>query len=179
MQLTLLSISSLTRTGLQILGIVISWITISCANQPALTEKKASEIALKKTTNQKVYAFSYDSVWRATQLALKYPIAINNMDHGVLETEWIKALDGFVAPGNAREPSSGIRYKIAMTLVKGKLDGRESVRVTIDKKMERQRDFFSEPEQISSDGLEEKIIFYRIEREILIDEGLKKAANQK
>jgi hypothetical protein len=36
------------------------------------------------------------------------------------------------------------------------------------------RDFFSEPETVDSDGLEEKIIFYRIERELVINDALKR-----
>lgn len=92
-----------------------------------------------------------------------------------METEYIKGLDGWLAPGEQRSPSSGIRYKLAITFAKGKADGRESTRVTIDKKMEILRDFFSEPESLESDGLEEKIIFYRIERELIISEALKRA----
>jgi hypothetical protein len=61
-----------------------------------------------------------------------------------------------------------------MTFARGKTDGRESVRVTIDKKMEILRDFFSEPEPLESDGLEEKVIFYRMERDLIINEALKK-----
>lgn len=126
--------------------------------------------------HQKVYFFPYDSVWRAAQLALKYPIAINNMDHGVLETDTVKGDDGFVAPHQDRPPSSGVRYKILMTLARGRTEGRDSVKVTIQKVMERKRDFFSEAESLQSDGLEEQALFYRIERELVIDEALKKAA---
>jgi hypothetical protein len=40
--------------------------------------------------------------------------------------------------------------------------------------MEKQRDFFSDPENIESDGMEEKVIFYRMGRELTIDEAIKK-----
>lgn len=147
----------------------------SCAGSPVPTRK---EKVIRKFVNQKIFYFPYDGVWRAAQLALKYPIAINNMDNGVLETDLIKADDGFLAPGEARTPSSGVRYKITLVLAKGKVDGRESVRVTVSKSIEKKRDFFSDPETLVSDGLEEMTIFYRIERELLIDEALKKAAKQ-
>jgi hypothetical protein len=87
----------------------------------------------------------------------------------------IKSLDGWLPPGEERSPSSGIRYKLTLTFAKGQTNGRESTRVTIDKKMEILRDFFSEPESLESDGLEEKIIFYRIERELIISDALKRA----
>ncbi len=131
----------------------------------------------KKASYQKIYYASYDNVWRAAQLALKYPIAMNNMDNGVLETEFIKADEGFQPPFQEEAgASSGLRYKINMILVKGKSEGRDSVRVTIRKTTEKRRDFFADPETIESDGLEEKVIFYRIDRELQIDEGLKRAA---
>jgi hypothetical protein len=130
---------------------------------------------MAQINKQKVFFAPYDSVWRAAHAVLKYPIAQENQDTGIIETEYIKGLDGLLAPNEQRPPSSGIRYKLTLTFVRGKTEGRESTRVTIDKKMEILRDFFSEPEGMESDGLEEKIIFYRIEREVLINEALKKA----
>lgn len=127
---------------------------------------------------QKVYANSFDTVWRAAQVVIKYPIVINNIDNGQLETDWIRAADGFIPPGSNAGPSAGTRYKIQILMVKGKLDGKDSVRLTLLKRLQKQRDFFSEPEELESDGLEERILLYRIEREISIDEALKKAAKK-
>lgn len=142
----------------------------------SLFDKKPSAHArMSQITKQKVFYASYDSVWRAAHNVIKYPIAIENQDNGMIETEYIKGLDGWLAPNEQRPPSSGIRYKLTLTFAKGKADGRDSTRVTIDKKMEILRDFFSEPEPMESDGLEEKIIFYRIERELIIADALKRA----
>ncbi len=151
---------------------IIVLLLASCSSTPKVSPKvKDSQFSF-----QKIFYFPYDNVWRAAQLSLKYPIAINNMDHGVLETDFIKADDGFIAPVEEKTPSSGIRYKVTLTLAKGKTEGRESVRVTINKYIEKKRDFFSEVEVLPTDGLEEKVIFYRMERELIIDEALKKAA---
>ena len=151
-----------------IFSLVFGLMLASCASKPP--------VAKQKLIHQKIFYFPYDNVWRAAQLALKYPIAVNNMDHGVLETDFIKADDGFISPSEEKQPSSGIRYKISMILAKGRVEGREGIRVTIQKTIERRRDFFSDTEALVSDGLEEKSIFYRIERELIIDEALKKAA---
>ncbi len=145
----------------------------SCVSGTPVEKKNKKDL---KFNHQKVFFSTYDAVWRAAQLSLKYPIAINNMDHGILETDYIKGDDGFIAPTENEIPSSGIRYKITLTIAKGKAEGKESVRVIISKGVERKRDFFSDPEELASDGLEEKILFYRIERELLIDEALKRAA---
>lgn len=145
---------------------------VSCTTTPVT---KNSDRVLRENTNQRVFYFPYDSVWRAAQLALKYPIAVNNMDNGILETDFIKALDGFTAPHETKRPSDGIRYKITLSLARGRVEGKDSVRVNIIKTLEKKRDFFSEPESLESDGLEEKTIFYRIERELIVEEALKKA----
>lgn len=129
---------------------------------------------IKNQSRQKIFLSSYDDVWRAAHTALKYPISNENQDTGIIETDYIRAQDGFIAPEEPI-PSSGLRYKIIMYFAKGKTQGRESVRVTIDKKMEKLRDFFADSEILSSDGLEERLIFYRIERELLIVKGLRKA----
>lgn len=133
--------------------------------------------AIEKSVFTRVYFASYESVWRAAQLALKYPISVNNMDNGVLETDWVRALEGFGPPGSAKIPSSGIRYKISLNMVKGRSERRESIRVTLRKNMERQRDFFSDPEVMVTDGLEETVILYRIERELIIQDALRKVAD--
>lgn len=124
---------------------------------------------------QKIFFAPYESVWRAAQVALRYPISLNNMDNGALETDWIRALDGFIPPGkNRRVPSAGVRYRLLLTLVKGRYQGRESVKVSIKKVIQRQADFFADPQELQTDGLEEKVILYRIERELIIHEALKK-----
>jgi hypothetical protein len=132
---------------------------------------------VKKQSRQKIFLAGYDEVWRAAHTALKYPIANENQDTGVIETDFIKSQDGFIAP-ETKVPSSGLRYKIYMYFAKGRTQNKESVRVTIDKRIEKLRDFFSDAESLTSDGLEEKILFYRIERELLIIKGLKKALQE-
>jgi hypothetical protein len=133
-----------------------------------------SQEVIKKQSRQKIFLSSYDDVWRAAHTALKYPISNENQDTGIIETDFIRAQDGFLAPEQPI-PSSGLRYKIVIYFAKGKTQGRESVRVTIDKKIEKLRDFFADSESLASDGLEERLIFYRIERELLIVKGLRKA----
>lgn len=137
-------------------------------------KRPSAHSRMAQINKQKVFFASYDKVWRAAHATLKYPIAHENQDTGVIETDYIKGLDGWLPPNLKRPPSSGIRYKLILSFAKGKADGRESTRVTIDKKMEILRDFFSEPEMMESDGLEEKMLFYRIERELIINETLEK-----
>ncbi len=150
----------------------LSLIAGGCVSKPQNPDK-----LVQKQLEQKIFLSPYDEVWRAAHKVLKYPIVNENQDTGIIETDYIKGQDGFIAPEKP-VPSSGLRYKIVMIFAKGKSLGKESVRVTIDKKIEKLRDFFSDAEPVASDGLEEKVIFYRMERELLISKGLRKAAEK-
>jgi hypothetical protein len=157
---------------------LISILVILSGSGCSLFDRQADpeNAILKQSIHQKIFFAATDSVWKAAHTTIKYTIAVENQDTGYLETEYIKGVDGFLPPETQKTPSAGIRYKLIFNFAKGKTEGRESTRVTVEKKIERLRDFFSEPDLIPSDGLEEKVIFYRIEREILIAEALKKAS---
>jgi hypothetical protein len=133
---------------------------------------------LKVPAPQRVYYSDYDLVWKAAHSVLKYTIANENQETGFLETDYIKGVDGWLPPEQSKPPSAGLRYKFIITFVRGKAEGKDSTRVTIEKKSEVLRDFFSEAEDFPSDGLEEKVIFYRIERELIVNEALKRASQE-
>jgi len=129
---------------------------------------------LQKTKQGKIYFVPYEKVWRAAQVVVRYPLLISNMDTGIIETDYVKAAEGFKPVNATKDPSSGMRYKIRVALAKGKINGKDSVKVTVLKMPEIVRDFVSDPEPLQSDGFEEKVIYYRIDREIAIEEGISK-----
>lgn len=131
---------------------------------------------IQNSSKQKIFYANYDNVWRAAHSVIKYTIAVENQDFGILETEYIKGVDGWLPPDQSKPQFSGSRYKLNLIFARGKSDGRDSTRLTIEKKIEVLKDFISEPQSIPSDGLEEEVIFYRIGRELIIQDALKKAA---
>lgn len=149
---------------------------LSACSMMELQADKADKIKTMTVTPQKVFYYNYDLVWKSALTVLKYSITDQNQETGHIETDYVKASDGgWLRPDATKQPSSGVRYKILMSFVRVKTDsGKAGVKVTIDKRIERIRDFFSDPEQLDSDGLEEKTIFYRMERELLIEEAIKK-----
>ncbi len=144
----------------------------------SLFEKQgeSADKIIQKASKQKIFFAPYDLVWKAAHLSIKYTIASENQDFGVIETDYVKAVDGWLSPDRTKPEFKSARYKLVMTFARGRIEGRDSTRVTIDKKIEVFRDFISEKQILSSDGLEELSLFYRIEREIIIDQALKKAA---
>jgi len=125
------------------------------------------------SVSQRVFFAPFDKVWQAAHAAIQYTTASENQDAGIIETDYIKASDGFQGiEGDAPRPQ-GLRYKLIFNFIRGRTDNRESTRITIEKKMEVLKDFFSDPIPYPSDGLEERTIFYRIERELIISETLR------
>lgn len=167
----------MSHTARLITKILLSLATLALLSGCSLFDKppETGEDLVQRATKQRIYFAPFDQVWRAVHTVLKYTIATENPDTGIIETEYIKGVDGWLAPEQRAAPSAGMRYKIIMILAKGQAGGEESTRVTIEKRIEVLKDFFSEPATRTSDGLEENVIFYRIERELIIDEALKKA----
>lgn len=120
----------------------------------------------------RTFKASYEDIWRATQQALlDYPMNINNMDTGQLQTLFITGKYRYKAPHLAKKNyPSGYQYRLNINIIKGK----EKSRVSIVKEARLQKDFFSEPQELVSDGFEEKMILYRIRREIQIEKMIKK-----
>lgn len=133
------------------------------------------EQLLKSGPAQRVYFAKFENLWRAIHQALKYPIASENQDTGIIETEYIKMVDGFLHPETGKPSTRGTRYRFVIKMIKGRVDGRPSVRVVVDKQIELLKNFFSDPERVPSDGLEELALLYRIDRELVISEALEKS----
>lgn len=161
---------------LQLISSLLFIITLSGCGLFQPRPETADKI-IEKASKQKIFFAPYDLVWKAAHSAIKYTIANENQDYGVIETDFIKAVDGWLPPDQTKPQYKSARYKLTFSFAKGNTGGRESTRITIEKKIEVFRDFISETQIVQSDGLEEQSIFYRIEREIVIANALKKAAS--
>lgn len=113
-----------------------------------------------------VFRGSLQQVWLATEKALaNYPIAESNIDVGILKTDYLRGPNCWTSPGKSEKYSSGIRCNLYFQFVKIPGSG---IRIRITKTLEMVRDFVSEPESVSSDGLEEMTLLYRIDRELTV-----------
>lgn len=152
----------------------LAYLSVGCA----LFENRAGP-KLEAGPREQVFFATFDEVWRATQLALQspnsYPLRVNNMDTGSIETETIKGSLVWIAPHKTETAGGGYSYRLIVRVIKGNLEGKTAYKVTISKQASMQRDFFSEPEDRPSDGLEEKVLLYRVGREIQIDRAIRRA----
>lgn len=126
-----------------------------------------------------VFFAKYEEVEAALKLAmLKYPQRVDNTEAGIFETDYVKGDGRFKPPNKQMEYSSGYRYRILIRLVRGKTEAKPAVKVVVLKQIEQVHDFFSEANQLPSDGLEEAVILYRIGRELQINKALQRATEK-
>ena len=159
------------RTYLATLSILLSsLLSVGCALSGA------ADNAPKIGPRVQVFNASYDEVWRGLQKALaKYPIQLNNIDLGRIETDFIKVNQVWQSPAQEPERYPNARYQLSVRVVKGKTKNKDSIRVSILKNKTIEPDFFSSQKVLPSDGLEENALLYRLEREIKIERSLKRA----
>lgn len=127
----------------------------------------------------RVFYARYEEVELALKQAMiKYPQRVDNSEAGIFETDFVKGEARFQPPHKHVNYSSGYRYRILVRLVRGKSEDKSAVKVLVLKQTEIMRDFFADPEQLPSDGLEEDVILYRIARELAIAKALAKATEK-
>jgi hypothetical protein len=154
-----------------------------CATPVTATQKLEKKLKIGEPVID-VFAGKYEEVETALKQAMiKYPQRVDNTEAGIFETDYVKGEARFKGPHQANVIySSGYRYRLIVRLVRGKKEGRQAVKVVVLKEAELVRDFFSPPDPQPSDGLEERVILYRVRRELEIARGLQRAnqrANQK
>lgn len=119
-----------------------------------------------KPISETVFRGSMDQVWMATEKTLaNYPISESNRDSGVLKTDFLRGPQCWQSPKEAEKYSAGVRCSLTLQLIKISNNG---IRVRVNKSLQMMRDFISGPEDIKSDGMEEMMILYRIDRELTI-----------
>ncbi|HPI40866.1 MAG TPA: hypothetical protein PLJ21_08680 [Pseudobdellovibrionaceae bacterium] len=135
----------------------------------------SKSIEPKPILTERVFFKPYDEIWKAVHGVIKYPIAVENYDAGVIETEYIPATEGWKAPTTQIPISMGVKFKLIFRVSKGSIDNTPSSKVNIEKEILIKRDFVSDPEPLASDKLEELSLIYRIDRELQILSALKQA----
>lgn len=120
----------------------------------------------------KVISAEFLDVWRAALITLgKYPLKAYDEETGVIETDYLKDKAVWLPPHKKPFVSGGYRSKLHVRVFKGK-KGTNATKVVIRKYQEDQKDFFSNPKKIETDGLEELALLYRIEREVALHKAL-------
>jgi len=123
------------------------------------------------TSYQVVFKAPYSLVWQATLLAMQaYPTAKEDLEGGVLTTKTVRRYSVWTPPPKSIRQTNNRHYKINIFLEKGL---ENNVKVHIIKNEFVNKDFIQHSIPVASNGLEERVIAYRIQREILLEQKLK------
>ena len=124
----------------------------------------------------RVFPGKYDEVWLATLKALNdYPLKLSNKDSGKIQSEVVNGPYNdllFTYPEPIELPER-FRYSLKLSFAKLVSDEDQPMtRVRVIKDLERFQDFYTGWLGYPSDGLEEKLLLYRIDHILKMQEAL-------
>lgn len=124
----------------------------------------------------KVYRADYNQTWQAViQVMRKFDIAQQNQEAGFIKTRWMdNTLEvNFTDSFGTSDAVKAAKFKLVVNVVKGFRASREVTKVTIYKRQLVEQDFLQGWKEVTTDGITEKTLLYRIERLIATDNKLK------
>lgn len=151
--------------------LVILFFLSGCANY-----EKFRQITEELEIPSKVFKADYNQTWQAViQVMRKFDIAQQNQEAGFIKTRWIdNTLEvNFADSFGSSDSVKAARFKLIVNVVKGFRSSREVTKVTIYKRQLMEQDFLQGWKEVSTDGITEKTLLYRIERLIATDNKLK------
>lgn len=124
----------------------------------------------------RLYVGSYDDVWLAALKTLaEYPLKVSNKDTGRILSEVVNGPynDLLMALPEPLEIPERFRYTLELSFAKLVSETNQPlVRVRVRKGLEKFHDFYTGWVAAGSDGLEEKILLYRIEHLLRMEKRL-------
>jgi hypothetical protein len=142
-----------------------------CANY-----EKFRQVTEELEIPTKIYRADYNQTWQAViQVMRKYDIAQQNQEAGFIKTRWMdNTLEvNFSDSFGSADAVKAAKFKLVVNVVRGFRASREVTKVTIYKRQLMEQDFLQGWKEVSTDGIIEKTLLYRIERLIATDNKLK------
>lgn len=124
----------------------------------------------------KVFKADYNQTWQAVITVMrKFDIAQQNQEAGFIKTRWMdNTLEtNFTDAFGSSDAVKAAKFKVVVNVVKGFSSSREVTKVTIYKRQLVEQDFLQGWKEVSTDGIMEKTLLYRMERLISTDNKLK------
>jgi hypothetical protein len=142
-----------------------------CANY-----EKFRQITEEMEIPTRIYKSDYNQTWQAViQVMRKFDIAQQNQEAGFIKTRWMdNTLEvNFTDSFGSSDAVKAAKFKLVVNVVRGFRAAREVSKVTIYKRQLMEQDFLQGWKEVSTDGIMEKTLLYRIERLIATDNKLK------
>jgi hypothetical protein len=113
----------------------------------------------------KIFLSEYPMAWESAVDAMKAsPMDVVNRENGTLQTKWIDntAERNLLDSGGLVSNYIKAQYRFRVVLAKGFYDGQPSVRVSVQKEQQIQRDVLEGWINQETDGIQENSLLYRI-----------------
>ena len=130
----------------------------------------------------KIFITEYSTAWEASVDALKAsPMEVVNRENGTLQTKWIDntAERNLIDSAGSVSPYSKAQYRFRVSIAKGNLEGKNSVRMSVQKEQQIQRDVLEGWRNQETDGIQENSLLYRVGKLIEFRIRNEKIENQK
>ena len=130
----------------------------------------------------KVLIADYGLAWEAAVDALKAsPMEVVNRENGTLQTKWIDntAERNLLDSAGSVSPYTKAQYRFRVSLAKGSVEGRSTVRMTVQKEQQIQRDVLEGWRNQETDGIQENSLLYRVGKLIEFKTKSERIENQK
>lgn len=128
------------------------------------------------------FGADYNQTWQAIlQVMRKYELEKQNQEAGVIKTRWIDNTRelNFADSFGADDSIKAAKFRLTLNLVRTTRYGREVTKVSIYKRQLVEQDFLQGWKEVRTDGIQEKVLLYRIERSISLDNALQEIDKQR
>lgn len=141
------------------------------ANSGCMTAYKRSVGANTQNVYRRIYATDMNIAWQASLDALKSTrLDVTNREAGFLQTRWMDNTKekNFTDGDGSTAPYMKAQYRFKLSLAPGLYQGRNAVKITVQREQVVQRDALDDFRPLESDSIEENTLLYRIGRIIAL-----------
>lgn len=152
------------------------FLTVFFALSGCASYEKFRQITEEMEIPSKIYKADFNQTWQAViQVMRKYDIAQQNQEAGFVKTRFMdNTLEtNFADAFGSSEAVKAAKFKLIVNVVRGFRSSREVTKVTVYKRQLIEQDFLQGWKEVTTDGIMEKTLLYRIERLIANDNKLK------
>jgi uncharacterized lipoprotein len=124
---------------------------------------------------REVFKYPYNEVWRAVVSAMNdYKIDSQNEESGIIATDWENNTQetNFTDSFDERDGIKAARFKLTVSVSRAFQGDREVSEVTVHKRQLIEQDFLQGWIEVIPDYITEKVLLYRIGRNLRIDHAL-------
>jgi hypothetical protein len=160
---------------MKIISLTLLYFTL-LLNSGCASYEKFRQITEENEVPSKILNADYNQTWQAViQVMKKYDISQQNQEAGYIKTRWMdNTLEvNFADSFGSSDAVKAAKFKLVINVVKGYRASREVSKVTIFKRQLVEQDFLQGWKELTSDGITESTLLYRINRIIEIDNKIR------